>query len=105
MVYCQFDSHANVEHGSGLPNDIGRAGKCLDCGQSWEAIEWPTSDQMPHVVPPLDIDTLILNSIAESNTNMAISTNNASCSAGDLVPYENKALLLLISGVEKMLKT
>lgn len=38
---CRFGTHWNVKYDSGLPNDIGRAGVCLDCNHKFEAIKWP----------------------------------------------------------------
>ncbi len=38
---CRFGTHWNVKYDSGLANDIGRAGTCLDCGYRFEETKWP----------------------------------------------------------------
>ena len=39
--YCRFGTHWNVKYDSGMSNDIGRGGVCLDCGYRFEEIKWP----------------------------------------------------------------
>jgi len=48
-IYCRFDTHANMQYDSGMANDIGRAGICLDCGYRAKGIKWA---RMPNVKPP-----------------------------------------------------
>jgi len=47
--YCRFGTHWRMKYDSGLPNDIGRAGTCTDCGYKAEEIKWP---RMPKCKPP-----------------------------------------------------
>jgi len=42
-----FDCHWRMKYDSGLPNDICRAGTCLDCGYRTEGIKWPKCPPMP----------------------------------------------------------
>lgn len=37
---CKFGAHWRVKYDSGLPNDIGRAGICTDCGYRIKEIVW-----------------------------------------------------------------
>lgn len=39
-VQCRFGTHWKMKYDSGLSNDIGRAGTCLDCGYRAKDTEW-----------------------------------------------------------------
>ena len=38
---CRRDVHYRMKYDSGMANDIGRAGTCMDCGYRTEGIDWP----------------------------------------------------------------
>ena len=40
LVFCSHGIHCRMVYDSGLPNDIGRAGTCTDCGYRQDAIVW-----------------------------------------------------------------
>ena len=48
-LQCRFDIHWGVKYDSGMTNDIGRGGTCMDCGYRFEEIKWP---RMPEVKAP-----------------------------------------------------
>ena len=48
---CRFNAHWNVKYDSGMLNDVGRGGTCLDCGYRFEEIKWPRPP-MPEVKSP-----------------------------------------------------
>ena len=41
-IQCRFGTHWNMKYDSGMSNDIGRAGTCLDCGYRDEGVKWTT---------------------------------------------------------------
>lgn len=41
LVFCSRGIHCRMVYDSGLPNDIGCAGTCTDCGYRNEGIAWP----------------------------------------------------------------
>lgn len=43
-TYCRFGTHWNMKYDSGLNNDIGNPGTCLDCNYRTEGIVWPRHD-------------------------------------------------------------
>lgn len=43
-LFCRFDTHWGMQYDSGIANDIGRAGTCIDCGYRTEGIAWPRHD-------------------------------------------------------------
>jgi hypothetical protein len=43
LVFCSRGIHCRMVYDSGLPNDIGRAGTCTDCGYAttkWRPVSW-----------------------------------------------------------------